>query len=326
MQKYLITGGAGFIGSNFIHYLLEKYSACQIVNLDLLTYAGNLENLADIKADPRYHFVQGDINDQELVERMVKTYGCEILVNFAAESHVDRSITGPDVFFQTNTQGTLSLLKAAKNQNIQKFLQISTDEVYGSLGQQGYFSENSPLEPSSPYSASKAAADMFVLAYAKTFGVNANITRSSNNYGPYQHPEKLIPLMITKGMQGKKLPIYGTGENIRDWLYVKDNCRAFDAVIHKGQPGEIYNVGAHSEHSNNEIVHLIVDQLGLSTDQIEYVADRLGHDQRYALDNSKIKMELGWQPQAGFQTCLTQTINWYLNHESWWQKDKFENS
>lgn len=326
MQKYLITGGAGFIGSNFIHYLLEKYSACQIVNLDLLTYAGNLENLADIKADPRYHFVQGDINDQELVERLVKTYGCEILVNFAAESHVDRSITGPDVFFQTNTQGTLSLLKAAKNQNIQKFLQISTDEVYGSLGQQGYFSENSPLEPSSPYSASKAAADMFVLAYAKTFGVNANITRSSNNYGPYQHPEKLIPLMITKGMQGKKLPIYGTGENIRDWLYVKDNCRAFDAVIHKGQPGEIYNVGAHSEHSNNEIVHLIVDQLGLSTDQIEYVADRLGHDQRYALDNSKIKMELGWQPQAGFQTCLTQTINWYLNHESWWQKDKFENS
>ncbi|GEN49080.1 dTDP-glucose 4,6-dehydratase [Ligilactobacillus pobuzihii] len=326
MQKYLITGGAGFIGSNFIHYLLEKYSACQIVNLDLLTYAGNLENLADIKADSRYHFVQGDINDQELVERLIKTYGCEILVNFAAESHVDRSITGPDVFFQTNTQGTLSLLKAAKNQNIQKFLQISTDEVYGSLGQQGYFSENSPLEPSSPYSASKAAADMFVLAYAKTFGLNANITRSSNNYGPYQHPEKLIPLMITKGMQGKKLPIYGTGENIRDWLYVKDNCRAFDTVIHKGQPGEIYNVGAHSEHSNNEIVHLIVDQLGLSTDRIEYVADRLGHDQRYALDNSKIKMELGWQPQAGFQTCLTQTINWYLNHEPWWRKDKFENS
>lgn len=319
MQKYLITGGAGFIGSNFIHYLLENYPSCQVINLDLLTYAGNLENLADVAADPRYHFVQGNINDQELVERLIKTYRCEILVNFAAESHVDRSITGPDVFFQTNTQGTLSLLKAAKNQNIQKFLQVSTDEVYGSLGSQGYFSENSPLKPSSPYSASKAAADMFVLAYAKTYGLNTNITRSSNNYGPYQHPEKLIPLMITKGTQGEKLPIYGTGENIRDWLYVRDNCRAFDAVIQKGQPGEIYNVGAHSEHSNNEIVHLIVDQLGLSTDQIEYVVDRLGHDQRYALDNSKIRRELGWQPRTIFKLGIEQTIKWYLEHSGWWQ-------
>lgn len=322
MERYLITGGAGFIGSNFIHYLLKKYPKCQVVNLDLLTYAGNLANLTDIEKDQRYKFVQGDINDQDLVQRIIEKNRTDIIVNFAAESHVDRSITGPDIFFETNTRGTLSLLEVAKNTKIRKFLQISTDEVYGSLGTNGYFTEQSPLLPSSPYSASKAAADMFVHGYYQTYGLDTNITRSSNNYGPYQFPEKLIPLMITNALQGKKLPIYGTGQNIRDWLYVKDNCRALDLVIHQGKKGEIYNIGGNSEHTNNEIVHLIINKIGANEEQIEYVADRLGHDQRYALDSSKIAAELGWSPQVSFELGLKRTVEWYLENKSWWESLK----
>lgn len=319
MERYLITGGAGFIGSNFIHYLLKKYQNCVVVNLDLLTYAGNLANLTDIEKDPRYEFVQGDINDQNLVQRVIEKNRIDIIVNFAAESHVDRSIVGPDIFFETNTRGTLSLLKVAKNTKLRKFLQISTDEVYGSLGTNGYFTEQSPLLPSSPYSASKAAADMFVHGYYQTYGLDTNITRSSNNYGPYQFPEKLIPLMVTNALQGKKLPIYGTGQNIRDWLYVKDNCRALDLVIHQGKKGEIYNIGGNNERTNNEIVHLIVEKLGLGEEAIKYVADRLGHDKRYAIDPTKIETELGWEPKYTFDTGIEETVDWYLNNEDWWR-------
>lgn len=319
MERYLITGGAGFIGSNFIHYLLKKYRGCQVVNLDSLTYAGNLANLGDIESDPRYQFVRGDINDQALVEKIIEENQIEVIVNFAAESHVDRSIIGPDVFFETNTRGTLTLLKAARKTNAKKFIQVSTDEVYGSLGPSGYFTERSLLVPSSPYSASKASAEMFVNAYYKTYGLDVNITRSSNNYGPFQYPEKLIPLMITNAVQGKKLPIYGTGENIRDWLYVTDNCRALDLVIHQGKKGATYNIGGHNELTNNHIVHLISDKLGASKAQIEYVADRAGHDQRYALDDSKINAELGWQPKTSFESGLDETIAWYLDHKQWWK-------
>lgn len=319
MENYLITGGAGFIGSNFIHYLLAHQAHCRIVNLDLLTYAGNLANLQDVAADPRYIFVKGDINDSRLVTDLLREYQIDYLINFAAESHVDRSLNQPEFFMQTNTQGTLSLLESARQVGLHKFVQISTDEVYGSLGSRGYFSEQSPLKPSSPYSASKAAAEMFVQAYHKTYGLNVNLTRSSNNYGPYQHPEKLVPLLVTRGVQGKDLPIYGSGENIRDWLYVEDNCRAIDLVLHQGRSGEVYNIGGHAERSNNEIASLLVDQLNLSRRQIKHVADRLGHDQRYALDTSKIEDELGWQPRLSFDEGLERTVEWYVAHEEWWQ-------
>lgn len=319
MEHYLITGRAGFIGSNFIHYLLKKYHDCQIVNLDLLTYAGNLANLADIEADPRYRFVQGNINDQKLVEQIIQNNNIDMIVNFAAESHVDRSITDPDIFFETNTKGTLTLLKSAINTKIKKFLQVSTDEVYGALGKTGSFTELSQLDPSSPYSASKASADMFVRAYYKTYGLNVNITRSSNNYGPYQYPEKLIPLMITNAIQGKKLPIYGTGKNVRDWLYVADNCRALDLVLHQGKKGEVYNVGGNNEQTNNEVVQTIINKLDINEPQVEYVSDRPGHDQRYALNYSKITTELGWQPVTNLETGLEKTIKWYLQNAQWWQ-------
>lgn len=319
MESYLITGGAGFIGSNFIHYLLAHRPNCRILNLDLLTYAGNLANLADIVQDPRYQFVQGNINDQSLVQQLLLHYRIDYLVNFAAESHVDRSLKHPEVFLQTNTQGTLALLESAHQVGLKKFVQISTDEVYGSLelGGSVKFTEQAVLAPSSPYSASKAAAEMFVHSYYQTYGLDVNITRSSNNYGPYQYPEKLIPLLLTHGLQGQELPIYGTGENIRDWLYVEDNCRAIDLVVHQGRAGEIYNIGGHAERSNNEIANLLVDQLNLSSSQISYVADRLGHDQRYALDTSKIERELGWQPQWSFEEGLKHTVNWYLKHKDW---------
>lgn len=319
MENYLITGGAGFIGSNFIHYLLAHQAHCRIVNLDLLTYAGNPANLQDVAADPRYIFVEGDINDSRLVTDLLQRYQINYLINFAAESHVDRSLNKPEAFMQTNTQGTLSLLESARQVGLHKFVQISTDEVYGSLGSRGYFSEQSPLKPSSPYSASKAAAEMFAQAYHKTYGLNVNLTRSSNNYGPYQHPEKLIPLLVTRGVRGRDLPIYGSGENIRDWLYVEDNCRAIDLVLHQGRPGEVYNIGGHAERSNNEIASLLVDKLNLSRRQIKHVADRLGHDQRYALDTSKIEDELGWQPWVSFDEGLERTVEWYVAHEEWWQ-------
>ncbi|EEW52665.1 MULTISPECIES: dTDP-glucose 4,6-dehydratase [Limosilactobacillus] len=318
-MNILVTGGAGFIGSNFIHYMLEKHPDDNLINLDLLTYAGNIHNLDDVKDNPHYHFVKGNIVNRELVTHLVHEFNIDHIVNFAAESHVDRSILHPEVFVETNVQGTLALLDVAKREGVEKFLQVSTDEVYGTLGATGYFTEESPLQPNSPYSASKASADMMVRAYYETYGLNVNITRCSNNYGPYQFPEKLIPLMTSNGMEGKDLPIYGNGKNIRDWLYVSDHCQAIDLVLRDGKPGEIYNVGGHNERTNNEIVHLIVDNLGISEDHIKYVKDRLGHDKRYAIDPTKIETELGWKPEYTFDTGIVKTIDWYKNNEDWWQ-------
>lgn len=318
----LVTGGAGFIGSNFVHYMINKYANYNIVNLDLLTYAGNLDNLKDLEGNERHIFVRGDIGNYELVDHLVKTHKIDVIVNFAAESHVDRSITDPGVFIKTNVLGTQNLLDVAKANDIEKYVQVSTDEVYGSLGETGYFTERTPLAPNSPYSASKAGADMLVLAYAETFGMDVNITRCSNNYGPYHFPEKLIPLMVTNALEGRELPIYGDGKNIRDWLHVKDHCAAIDLVIHKGQPGEVYNVGGHNERSNNEIVHLIVEYLKVSNNLIKYVDDRLGHDRRYAIDPTKLENELGWKPQYTFDTGIVETIEWYLENREWWEKIK----
>ncbi|MCC7667094.1 dTDP-glucose 4,6-dehydratase [Liquorilactobacillus satsumensis] len=318
-MNLLVTGGAGFIGSNFIHYMLQKYPAYKIVNLDLLTYAGNLHNLDDIKDNQQYTFVQGNITNWELVTHLVEEYHLDTIVNFAAESHVDRSILHPEIFVETNVQGTLALLDVAKRCNLKKYLQVSTDEVYGTLGAEGYFKETTPLAPNSPYSASKASADLLVRAYYETYGLNVNITRCSNNYGPYQFPEKLIPLMTSNGMDGKKLPIYGDGKNIRDWLHVSDHCQAIDLVLHNGKKGEVYNVGGHNERTNNEIVHLIVNKLGLGEDAIEYVQDRLGHDRRYAIDPTKIETELGWKPKYTFEVGIQETVEWYLNNEKWWR-------
>lgn len=318
-MNLLVTGGAGFIGSNFIHYMLQKYPAYKIVNLDLLTYAGNLHNLDDIKDNQQYTFVKGNITNRELVTHLVEEYHLDTIVNFAAESHVDRSILHPEIFVETNVQGTLALLDVAKRCNLKKYLQVSTDEVYGTLGAKGYFKETTPLAPNSPYSASKASADLLVRAYYETYGLNVNITRCSNNYGPYQFPEKLIPLMTSNGMDGKKLPIYGDGKNIRDWLHVSDHCQAIDLVLHNGKKGEVYNVGGHNERTNNEIVHLIINKLGLGEDAIEYVRDRLGHDRRYAIDPTKIETELGWKPKYTFEVGIQETVEWYLNNEKWWR-------
>jgi dTDP-glucose 4,6-dehydratase len=322
IMNLLITGGAGFIGSNFVHYMLEKYPNYKVVNYDLLTYAGNLENLKDVENHPNYTFVKGDINNRELVDYLVKTHKIDVIVNFAAESHVDRSITDPDIFVKTNVLGTQALLDVAKANNIKKYVQISTDEVYGTLGETGYFTEETPLAPNSPYSASKAGGDLLVRAYHETYGLNVNITRCSNNYGPYHFPEKLIPLMITNALEGKELPIYGDGQNIRDWLHVKDHCAAIDLVIHKGRPGEVYNIGGHNERTNNEIVHLIVEKLGVSKDLIKYVADRPGHDRRYAIDPTKIMTELGWKPQYTFEKGIVETIQWYIDNQEWWKNIK----
>lgn len=318
-MNILVTGGAGFIGSNFIHYMLEKHPDDNLIDLDLLTYAGNIHNLDDVKDNPHYHFVKGNIVNRELVTHLVHEFNIDHIVNFAAESHVDRSILHPEVFVETNVQGTLALLDVAKKEGVAKFLQVSTDEVYGTLGATGYFTEESPLQPNSPYSASKASADMMVRAYYETYGLNVNITRCSNNYGPYQFPEKLIPLMTSNGMEGKDLPIYGNGKNIRDWLYVSDHCQAIDLVLRNGKPGEVYNVGGHNERTNNEIVHLIVDNLGISEDHIKYVKDRLGHDKRYAIDPTKIETELGWKPEYTFDTGIVKTIDWYKDNETWWK-------
>ena len=318
-MKLLVTGGAGFIGSNFVHYILEKYPEDQVINLDLLTYAGNIHNLDDVKDNPNHIFVQGNINNRELVRHLVKTYGITHFVNFAAESHVDRSILNPEIFVETNIQGTLALLNVAKEMGIEKYLQVSTDEVYGSLGAEGYFTEETPLAPNSPYSASKTGADLLVRSYYETYGMNVNITRCSNNYGPYHFPEKLIPLMITNAMDEKQLPIYGDGENIRDWLHVKDHCQAIDLVLRKGRKGEVYNIGGHNERTNNQIVDIIIEQLGVSRDLITYVDDRLGHDKRYAIDPTKLETELGWKPEYTFDTGILETIEWYLNNEDWWR-------
>ncbi|MCL1632934.1 dTDP-glucose 4,6-dehydratase [Sporolactobacillus sp. CPB3-1] len=321
-MKLLVTGGAGFIGSNFVHHMIKFHPEDTVVNYDLLTYAGNLENLKDIEDHPNYYFVRGNICNRELVEYVVDRYAIDTIVNFAAESHVDRSITEPDIFVKSNVLGTQTLLDVAKGKHINKYLQISTDEVYGSLGPDGYFTETTPLAPNSPYSASKASADLIVRAYYETFGMNVNITRCSNNYGPYHFPEKLIPLVVTNALEGKELPVYGDGKNIRDWLYVEDHCAAIDLVLHKGKPGEVYNVGGHNEKRNIDIVELIVDTLGKSRDLIKHVSDRLGHDRRYAIDPTKIETELEWKPQYNFDSGIKETIQWYLDHEEWWRKIK----
>ncbi|MBQ9686338.1 MAG: dTDP-glucose 4,6-dehydratase [Oscillospiraceae bacterium] len=334
MKNILVTGGAGFIGSNFIHYLLENYGDIQVVNLDLLTYAGNLDNLADIREDGRYHFVRGDIHDRKLVEELFDAWTFDTVVNFAAESHVDRSITNPDIFLTTNVLGTQTLLDVAKkNWKLDpddkysrefkegvKYLQVSTDEVYGALGPTGMFTETTPLAPNSPYSASKASADFVVRAYDKTYGMPVNITRCSNNYGPYQFPEKLIPLMINNCLADKNLPVYGDGMQIRDWLYVEDHCTAIATVLEKGRLGEVYNIGGNNERANIEIVKLILENTGKSEDLILHVKDRPGHDRRYAIDNTKITTELGWSPKYTFQTGMASTIEWYLQHKSWMDK------
>ncbi|MGG4192519.1 dTDP-glucose 4,6-dehydratase [Paenibacillus sp. UNC217MF] len=318
-MKLLITGGAGFIGSNFVIYMLNKYPEYKIVNVDALTYAGNLENLSDVQHNPNYRFEKADIADAQAMGQLFSE-GIDVVVNFAAESHVDRSILEPEIFVKTNVLGTQVLLDAAKKYGVTKFVQVSTDEVYGTLGETGLFSETTPLTPNSPYSASKAGGDLLVRAYHETFGLPVNITRCSNNYGPYQFPEKLIPLMIANALNDKQLPIYGDGLNIRDWLYVEDHCSAIDLVIHKGRNGEVYNVGGNNERTNIHIVRTILEQLGKPESLIKYVEDRLGHDRRYGIDATKITTELGWKPKHTFETGIKETINWYLNNRSWWER------
>ncbi len=316
-MNILVTGGAGFIGSNFIKHMLEKYNNYKIVNLDLLTYAGNLENLKDVESCENYKFVKGDITDKVLVEKIFEG-GIDYVVNFAAESHVDRSIETPEIFVKTNVLGTQVLLDVAKKNNVKKYVQVSTDEVYGSLGDTGLFTEETPISPNSPYSASKAGADMLVKAYYETFKMPVNITRCSNNYGPYQFPEKLIPLMIANAYEGIQLPVYGDGMNIRDWLHVKDHCIAIDVVLHEGKVGEVYNVGGNNEKPNIFIVKTILEELGKDETLIHYVQDRLGHDRRYAIDSSKIKKELGWEPSYTFENGIKETIDWYMKNIDWW--------
>lgn len=320
MTKVLVTGGAGFIGSNFIKYMLEKHPDYEIINLDALTYCGNLENLEDIEENPNYSFVKGNICDDELVDEVVSEV--DYIVHFAAESHVDRSIEDPQIFIKSNIIGTQVLLDAAKKHKIKKFLQVSTDEVYGSLGSEGYFTEKTPLQANSPYSASKAGADLMVRAYGETFDLPINITRCSNNYGPYQFPEKLIPLMISNALEDMELPIYGDGKNIRDWLHVYDHCSAIDLVLHKGKLGEVYNIGGHNEKENIEIVKLILKELDKPESLIKFVKDRLGHDRRYAIDSTKISKELGWKPKYTFETGIVETIRWYLDNQDWMEKVK----
>ncbi|MGI8385412.1 dTDP-glucose 4,6-dehydratase [Robertmurraya sp. P23] len=318
-MKLLVTGGAGFIGSNFVRYMVNKYPEYTIVNLDLLTYAGNLENLKDIESAPNYKFVRGDIADRDFVDGLFKEEKFDYVLNFAAESHVDRSITDPGIFVQTNIQGTLALLDAAKTYKVTKYLQVSTDEVYGTLGETGYFTEETPLAANSPYSASKAGADLLVRAYNETFGLPVNITRCSNNYGPFHFPEKLIPLMIINALNDKELPIYGDGLNIRDWLHVEDHCQAIDLVLHKGRDGEVYNVGGNNERTNIEIVKTILKHLGKPESLMKFVKDRPGHDRRYAIDATKLRTELGWSPKYNFDTGIEQTIKWYLENQEWWE-------
>jgi len=318
-MKILITGGAGFIGSNFVLYMLNKYPQYKVVNVDALTYAGNLENLSDIEADGRYRFVKADIADHDAMDSLISE-GVDAVINFAAESHVDRSILEPDVFVKTNVMGTQVLLDAAKKYKVKKFVQVSTDEVYGTLGETGLFMEATPLAPNSPYSASKAGGDLLVRAYHETFGLPVNITRCSNNYGPFQFPEKLIPLMISHALADQSLPVYGDGLNIRDWLYVDDHCSAIDLVLHNGVVGEVYNVGGNNERTNLQIVRTILAELGKPESLIQYVKDRPGHDRRYGIDATKIKRELGWQPTYHFESGIRRTIQWYLENEAWWKR------
>ena len=331
MKTYLVTGGAGFIGSNFVLYMLDKYKDIKIINLDKLTYAGNLENLKSIENDDRHIFVQGDICDRELVTSLFQKYTIDYVAHFAAESHVDRSIKEPEIFAKTNVMGTVNLLNCAKDawengdewKEGVKFLHVSTDEVYGSLGETGFFMETTPLDPHSPYSSSKAGSDLMVKAYADTFKMPVNITRCSNNYGPFQFPEKLIPLLINNCLEFKDLPIYGTGMNIRDWLYVADHAKAIDMVINSGKLGEVYNVGGHNERTNIQIVDTVISYLNENVDKEitetlkKYVEDRKGHDMRYGIDPTKIKEELGWYPETTFEVGIVKTIQWYLGNKAW---------
>ncbi|MBY0358816.1 MAG: dTDP-glucose 4,6-dehydratase [Candidatus Obscuribacterales bacterium] len=322
-MQVLVTGGLGFIGSNLIRYILKQHPSYSIVNLDAETYAGHQENLADLAGDKRYTFVKGRIEDKELVESIVsgQRFGkISGIINVAAETHVDRSITDPDVFVKTNVLGTQVLLEAAfrnSTPNPIRFVQVSTDEVYGSLGPTGYFTEQTPLSPSSPYSSSKAGADMLCRAYFHTYGMPVVITRCSNNYGPYQHPEKLIPLFIMNALQNKPVPVYGDGQNVRDWLHVEDHCQAIDLAFHKGVAGEVYNVGGNNERKNLDITKLILKSLDKGEDLIKYVEDRLGHDRRYAIDSTRIQNELGWKPVHTFESGIHQTIQWYLSNKNW---------
>ncbi len=322
MKNLLVTGGAGFIGSNFVKYLLNNYDY-HVINFDKLTYAGNLENLSDIENDKRYSFVKGDICSTEDVEKAIKENKVDTIINFAAESHVDRSILGPKEFIVTNVIGTQTLLEAARKFEIEKYLQVSTDEVYGSLPEDKpelKFTELTPLTTNSPYSASKASADLLVNAYFHTFKLPVLTTRCSNNYGPYQFPEKLIPLMIAKAIDGEKLPVYGDGRNVRDWLYVEDHCSAITEVLHKGKIGDVYNIGGNNEWFNIDIVKIILKLLGKGEEFITYVKDRPGHDRRYAIDSTKIMTELGWSPKYQFDGGIEETINWYVKNESWWRR------
>ena len=321
-MKVLVTGGAGFIGGNFVHHMVNKYPDYQIVNLDLLTYAGNLETLKPVEDKPNYKFVKGDIADEAFIMDLFEKEKFDVVVNFAAESHVDRSIEDPGIFVQTNVMGTRVLLDASRKFGVKRYHQVSTDEVYGDLPLDRpdlFFTENTPIHTSSPYSASKASADLFVLAYHRTFGTPVTVSRCSNNYGPYHFPEKLIPLMIANALNDKPLPVYGKGENIRDWLYVEDHCRAIDLIIHKGRVGEVYNVGGHNEMKNIDIVKLICKELGKPESLITHVADRKGHDMRYAIDPTKIHNELGWLPETKFADGIKKTIKWYLDNKEWWE-------
>lgn len=320
-KKILVTGGAGFIGGNFVQYMVEKYPQYDIFNLDLLTYAGDLTKHKSIETKENYYFVKADIADREIITSLFKKERFDYVVHFAAESHVDRSITDPGIFVQTNVLGTQVLLDASKEVNVKKFVHVSTDEVYGELefDPSTFFTEETPLQPNSPYSASKASSDLLVRAYNETYGLPVNITRCSNNYGPYHFPEKLIPLTISRVLNEQRVPVYGDGKNIRDWLHVIDHCSAIDLVMHKGINGEVYNVGGHNERTNLEVVKTIIKELGMSEELIEFVQDRLGHDKRYAIDPTKLE-KLGWTPTYNFETGIAQTIQWYLDNKGWWEQ------
>ena len=318
-MRIVVTGGAGFIGSNFVRYVLGEHAADEIVVLDKLTYAGNLDNLRDVAGDPRYSFVQGDICDPAVVDRVAAH--CDAIVNFAAETHVDRSISGPDDFIRTDVIGTHVLLEAVRAHGVGRFVQISTDEVYGDI-LAGASVETDALRPSSPYSASKAGGELLVLAYRRTYDAPVVITRSSNNYGPFQYPEKIVPLFVTNALDGQPLPVYGDGRNVRDWIYVDDNCRALDLVLREGRDGEIYNVGGGNEVANLDLTRGILAELGLGEELVRYVTDRPGHDRRYALDCGKLRTTLGWEPQVAFAEGLARTVTWYADHRDWWEKIK----
>lgn len=319
----IVTGGAGFIGSNFIFHMLKKYKDYKIICLDCLTYAGNLSTLEPVMNEPNFRFVKISITDRDAVYKLFEKEKPDIVVNFAAESHVDRSIENPSIFLETNILGTQVMMDACRKYGITRYHQVSTDEVYGDLPldrPELLFTEKTPIHTSSPYSASKASADLLVQAYGRTFGLPVSISRCSNNYGPYHFPEKLIPLMIINALNDKQLPVYGTGENVRDWLYVEDHCKAIDLIIHKGRVGEVYNIGGHNEKKNIDIVKIILKALGKDESLITYVADRKGHDMRYAIDPTKIHDELGWFPETNFETGIQKTIHWYLDNKSWWEK------